>query len=242
MKPHRLETHLELLKDPRIALVGSNVQYFSVDSATVTFSHLPTRQRRIGQWLKSGRSPFAHPAVTFRRDAVLKVGGYSSSFPHAEDFELWCRLREVGTLVNIRQALTQYRTHGQQVSQVHGYMQQLSTLRAARYHFPETSGLLGFTMNKNLSDPDLNVLASILRGCNATDEARSEARPELQFLDRIANEFRHSRPVLSRGVVGNAIRHPAIAVRALLMAMPYARPSAFNAIGQFKISAVDQDQ
>ena len=240
MNPNRLATHLEILKDPRIALVGSNVQRFSLDTPTVTSSHLPTGQRRIGQWLKSGRSPFAHPAVTFRRDAVLKVGGYDSSFPHAEDFELWCRLRKVGRLVNTRQALTRYRIHEQQVSQVHGYTQQLSTLRAARYHFPEASSLLGFTKNKHLSDPDLNVLASILRGCSASVEDLSVARPELLFLESTANEFRRGVRILSRGVAGNAILHPTTAVRALLVAMPYLRRSAFHAIGQTRCLTVDQ--
>jgi glycosyltransferase involved in cell wall biosynthesis len=42
-------------------------------------------------------SPFIHPSVMFRRDAVLDVGGYRD-LGWAEDYDLWLRLASAGTL------------------------------------------------------------------------------------------------------------------------------------------------
>jgi len=49
------------------------------------------------------KSCFMHSAVLFRKDAVLKLGGYSEdeSVRHVEDYELWLRLGRVGKLHNL---------------------------------------------------------------------------------------------------------------------------------------------
>ena len=179
MERERLSIQLECLSDSRVVLVGSDILRVSESGQAISRSHLPESRRQILRWLRSGRSPLAHPAVTFRREAVVAVGSYNGSFEHAEDFELWCRLQRVGQLVNVPQTLTRYRVHDSQVSQTKAHQQQLSTLWASRQHFPGSSGLLGFVRNGNLSDGDLELLATLLRATPLSEPDEAFVRHEL---------------------------------------------------------------
>ncbi|MBK9199818.1 hypothetical protein [Candidatus Skiveiella danica] len=62
-------------------------------------------------------SPFVHPSVMFRVDAVQAVGGYPSDAPHAEDYALWLKLVLRHRCANVPEVLMLYRVHGGQVSQ-----------------------------------------------------------------------------------------------------------------------------
>lgn len=42
------------------------------------------------------RNPFNHPAVCFRKDVILKAGGYNGDFPLFEDYDLWTRALQNG--------------------------------------------------------------------------------------------------------------------------------------------------
>lgn len=99
--PERLRMQVEFLRaHPGIGVVGCLV------------SHGGDRRTQEGyarhvDWLNSlvtpeaialnrfVESPFAHPSVIFRRDAVVRHGGYrAGDFP--EDYELWLRWAEAG--------------------------------------------------------------------------------------------------------------------------------------------------
>ncbi|HZV81096.1 MAG TPA: glycosyltransferase [Geobacteraceae bacterium] len=79
---------------------------------TCSFRHFPRHNLKVGMlayetWQNSlidhGRviddlyveSPFVHPAVMFRREAVERVGGYRD-MGWAEDYDLWLRLASAG--------------------------------------------------------------------------------------------------------------------------------------------------
>jgi len=49
------------------------------------------------------KSCFMHSSVVFRKNSVLKLGGYGESeeIRHVEDYELWLRLGRVGKLANL---------------------------------------------------------------------------------------------------------------------------------------------
>jgi len=55
-------------------------------------------------------SPFAHPAVMIRRDALTRVGGYREEFQSSEDLDLWFRLLEIGFGHNLKSKVVAYRT------------------------------------------------------------------------------------------------------------------------------------
>jgi len=57
-----------------------------------------------------------HPTALFKKKAVLMVGGYRKNYPHAEDYDLWRRLAEVGKLANLPEPLLNYRHRSSSVS------------------------------------------------------------------------------------------------------------------------------
>ncbi|WP_165795420.1 glycosyltransferase family 2 protein [Deinococcus koreensis] len=55
-------------------------------------------------------------SVVFRRDFFLKAGQYGSDYKATEDLDLWLRLLEYGSVVNLPEHLTLYRMHGLNLS------------------------------------------------------------------------------------------------------------------------------
>jgi hypothetical protein len=76
-------------------------------------------------------SCFAHSTVVMRASALKAVGGYRRAFLHAEDYDLWLRLIEVGEAANLSEPLTSLRTHEGQVTQAFLEQQVMSRLAAA---------------------------------------------------------------------------------------------------------------
>ncbi|MEW6168619.1 MAG: glycosyltransferase [Pseudomonadota bacterium] len=61
--------------------------------------------------------PILHPSVLMRRATLLDAGGYSTAYPHAEDYELWTRLAARGARFgNVPRVLLRYRVSRHQVS------------------------------------------------------------------------------------------------------------------------------
>lgn len=67
------------------------------------------------------KCPFAHPAVIIRKDAILKVGGYNTNLPLAEDVDLWYRLAGIGKFHNLKKCVILYRQHENQISKIKMY-------------------------------------------------------------------------------------------------------------------------
>lgn len=101
MHPARLRRQVALLEThPAVDLVGSLVECFPKEQ-------IQEGMARYQEWLNSlvshseiirdifVESPFAHPSVTFRKDSVLRVGGYQER-GWAEDYDLWLRLYLAG--------------------------------------------------------------------------------------------------------------------------------------------------
>jgi hypothetical protein len=74
----------------------------------------------------AGAPLLCHPAVMFRRDLVLALGGYHPAFRHCEDLDLWLRLASVTQIANLPERLLRYRHYNQQVSSRHATEQQVN--------------------------------------------------------------------------------------------------------------------
>jgi hypothetical protein len=62
-------------------------------------------------------NPLTHTSVMFRRDVVLRVGGYDADLPYAQDYDLWLRLDEAGeTLWNLDKVLAVRAMTGENVA------------------------------------------------------------------------------------------------------------------------------
>ncbi len=57
-----------------------------------------------------------HPLVMLRTDALKKAGGYSSAYPHAEDYDMYIRISRYGLIHDINVPVLKYRLHGANIS------------------------------------------------------------------------------------------------------------------------------
>ncbi len=116
--PTRFEKQVAYLQEhPDIALVGSRVEFIDPDGSPINLKPgmVLTHDEIDAALLRKGW-PVVHPAVMMRREAVLKIGGYSEQFLTNQDHDLFLRLAERGRLANLPDVLLQYRQHFESIS------------------------------------------------------------------------------------------------------------------------------
>lgn len=115
-EPQRFELQVKFLDEHfDHALVGTTTQIIDTKGRTVDISAEPLRHEEIVQALLV-RNALAHGSVMMRKSAVRRVGGYNATAIHAEDYDLWVRISEVGKLANLPQALFKWRLNPAGVS------------------------------------------------------------------------------------------------------------------------------
>jgi len=123
--PERLGKQFAYMEShPEIALCGCHVRSFPEET-------LGEGMKLYEEWLNSvaseeeiGRdifveSPFAHPSVMYRREAVLRSGGYEDNgWP--EDYDLWMRLYVCGArFAKLPETLYLWRDYPERLSRTH---------------------------------------------------------------------------------------------------------------------------
>jgi len=125
--PDRLRTQLEFLRQhPDHVLVGSNLQFIN-DLGQITLESpmlLNDPELRLEMLV---RCPFGHPAVMYRKEAVLEAGMYDPDFKSAEDYDLWARIVKRGKVANYNSPLLQYRITDTSISALSGDEQAKNT-------------------------------------------------------------------------------------------------------------------
>ena len=133
--PHRLTIQAPLLEaDPSLVLVDGQVRFFR------DHGEVPEGMRLHQDWINaviepedfdrafSVESPVVHPAATYRREAVLAVGGYRGvaqcpglpEGPIPEDYDLWLRLHgRGGRFRKAPEVLVQMRDRPQRLTRTH---------------------------------------------------------------------------------------------------------------------------
>jgi glycosyltransferase involved in cell wall biosynthesis len=87
-------------------------------------------------------SPFAHPSVLFRKQAILDVGGYVDR-GWAEDYDLWLRLAENGAqFARIPETLLYWRDRPERLTRTGAHCTQ-EAFRACKIHYLQRSFLKG---------------------------------------------------------------------------------------------------
>lgn len=108
--PDRLKKQIEAFqKDPSLDIVGAQIAEFegSVDNV-VSYRKVPTEMREILKFARF-RSPFNHPVVMYKKDAVMSLGGYRELY-RTEDYDLWIRMLNAGKkAINLKDSLLWYR-------------------------------------------------------------------------------------------------------------------------------------
>lgn len=107
--PSRLEKQVgEMEKNVDIVVVGCDINIINEDSHVLGSRKYYASDSEIREKIFYF-SPFCHPAIMIRRDALEKAGGYDHYYNPAEDYELYFRLGAVGRFMNIKEFLFTYR-------------------------------------------------------------------------------------------------------------------------------------
>ena len=118
--PGRLECQISLLEmQPSVGLVGAWMNVVDDRGRHVTrlTARMDDKVQFVFETLRM-HVLIAHPAATYRRQAVLALGGYDESTGPAEDKDLWRRLLLAGWDARIvPEPLVEYRIHSGQLSQ-----------------------------------------------------------------------------------------------------------------------------
>lgn len=119
--------HAFLAKHPDHGVVGTwSADIDENDAAYVVDApEHPVGHDAFLRSIDNGWPLLCHPAVMYRRDVVLSVGGYHAAFRHCEDLDLWLRLASVTRVSNIPERLIRYRHYPEQVSSRHATEQQI---------------------------------------------------------------------------------------------------------------------
>lgn len=94
-QPDRFEKQTAFMfKSPEVAVCSGQIEEWNQDfSSLISERKVPTSHAEIVKLAKS-RSPISHPAVMFRKSAVLALGGYPNIYP--EDYLLWGKMLSKG--------------------------------------------------------------------------------------------------------------------------------------------------
>lgn len=107
--PDRLIAQYTFLKKhPKVAVVGNDIILIDEDDEVIGKRTYPTTSKGLKK-IMFRYSPFAHPTVMFRKNALKKIGGYSNDKHPCEDIDLWFRLGKRYEFASIPQFLLKYR-------------------------------------------------------------------------------------------------------------------------------------
>lgn len=112
--PDRIRRQVEYLAaNPRCVVVGTWAAAYDEKGERLGIVKTPTRDAGIRLRLTLETS-FVHVSVAVRRRALLACGGYTGQDGHAfpEDYDLWSRLQDEGTMANIPEVLVGITSRG----------------------------------------------------------------------------------------------------------------------------------
>lgn len=142
--PERFSRQLEALSDG-LDLVGSGLVEFHGDLNHTIRERVAPTGAEIRDYARF-RSPFNHPTVVYRRQAVVAAGGYQP-MGQMEDYWLWIRMLEAGARVdNISEPLLGYRVDEGAYAR-RGGVRQLS----AEFHLQRAMRRLDFTTRRQFA-------------------------------------------------------------------------------------------
>jgi glycosyltransferase involved in cell wall biosynthesis len=117
--------------NPEVVVIGSQINFIDKKDYITGKSNYPVGVLNDNKSFYT-RSLLAHPSVMIRKNALVRVNGYRETMSLngtslCEDFDLWRRIADQGTLVNLSEALTYYRQHESQLSVENSAAQALAT-------------------------------------------------------------------------------------------------------------------
>lgn len=119
----RLDKQVKCLeRDPKLVLIGSYMNHVDSEGKFISLLKVPLNNLEI-KFRMMFETAIFHPTVMFRKKPVIECGMYSSSYRHAEDADLWRRLRAYGTFMNLPISLCSRRWHSESICNKHQNIQ-----------------------------------------------------------------------------------------------------------------------
>jgi hypothetical protein len=108
--PGRLRKQYDFLeKNPGHVICGGEAKYISEDGEYLFDFKCPAYSHEELLVIIKQTCPFIHSAVMYRKEAVLKAGGYCAHAYNFEDHILWRRLASQGKFCNLQEQLIKVR-------------------------------------------------------------------------------------------------------------------------------------
>ncbi|MDC8753601.1 glycosyltransferase [Erythrobacter sp. sf7] len=132
--PDRFERQVAyLMAHPTCVAVGGQVILMDQDDRALCRLPVPCDHAAIDRFhMEACVSAVCHPTAIIRTSAIRDIGGYRDTYTSAEDVDLFLRLAEVGSLVNLEEVVLRYRQHTESIGYKKRFEQRHSGWRAAR--------------------------------------------------------------------------------------------------------------
>lgn len=126
--PDRLQKQLDFMQArPGLVLSGGTIEVCDDRLAALNRRQYPLEDAEIRERIFFF-SPFCHPAIICRTDALRRAGGYNESLEVAQDYDLYFRIGRLGELANLPDCIHKLRTHPGSSSISRGALQERNTL------------------------------------------------------------------------------------------------------------------
>lgn len=108
--PERLRIQYGFMKThPEYILIGTDADYVGMNGEKIfTYKYKGYSDEEI-RLLDPVVCPFSHTTVMYKREEVIKAGGYNLHSPTFEDHLLWLKMIGMGKVCNLRQSLAKVR-------------------------------------------------------------------------------------------------------------------------------------
>lgn len=140
--PHRFEQQVAVFEqNPAAVLVSCSLELIDATGKTVGKQLRQNCQlHHIAWYLLFYNYLAGHSQVMFAKQPALELGGYCEQRRYSQDYELWCRLIQVGEVVILPDILLQHRMHDQRVSMTKQSEQQALSLAQSQRNIASLIG------------------------------------------------------------------------------------------------------
>jgi len=224
--PDRFERQAAFLDaNPQVALVASAALLLEDGKAIPWPGERPLAPAAI-DWLLLTQNPLVWSTAMFRADAASKLTPFTRpGLRYAEDFDLYHRIRQFGTIARLDTPLLRYRCHPGGASQKYRTMMEASAAGVLTGHYaaifggeaPETAKLVARHLMGREPARDLETFARLSRILAAL-HAHFIATYSLEVQERIQVDGEYAR--LWWLVARPALRQGHVGLREILAARP----------------------
>ncbi len=117
---NRLEKQFNYLeKNKDITLIGGGAEIINSEGKYIREKLPITNFDQIRFWTLFFGNPFLHSSIFFKKKDIDSINGYSHTYKHVEDYDLYLRLIKNGyKIINLPEIFIKYRIHNQSIGQI----------------------------------------------------------------------------------------------------------------------------